>query len=1175
MAFAPKIAPGSTQANAPAVQSQTEQEQMQMQENSGNESSLQKMHAGIQAKLNIGKPGDKFEQEADNTAARVMSKPQSNVQLQSAEPEEVQQMTEESPSAEATNDEEGAVSTKSLLQPLLFDDEKDVPNDMLNAKEDSSSEVLTQEENVQAKASREEPGVEFEDKLNNSKGGGEKLPADTQGEMENRFGGKDFSNVRVHTDSASVDMNKDVKSKAFTNENHIFFNSGQFSNSDSGKELLAHELTHTIQQGATEDKVQAKENEKEEKKVNDPTAEKGDKKVEEKTGDEGPIEGGDPLAAELGIHEEYTSQIISGKEDNKIQRKVDDYKHSEDVTGPENRVKERMEEDGVDPNAKPEPDDERPASDEINEQESEVSEDAKPDVNRPQKNTPELNQRSEKLAKEVEKERDINAEEKKVEEPQQKKAPKTPAEIAKAQAAAAFAKAETFTPPAEPKEVEVPEIKPAVDSEGKEVESNPVNELRVAALTAQLQIYRKKAYDLKTGAEVEKAKAEELTGILHAGYAGIYQSNEVIDKNLLDFETHKEHVEGMEVHRDEAERRADWVAAEAPAMIETANESSLETASLNSDLKEEEQKSDQVPEDPEASEDSAEAKGEMENSGEDAATADATMKDMSEKAAPDLLSEALVAKEKNAVTTEKLNKAKENIATSEAKLHADKALNVEAKASFDAMDKEPEMHRKKAEKQEKQADKAIKKSFQQEKKLHAMQREYYAAMSQVPGAGRQEEDPSSNDTIQRKPLTDDDAQLYLNDPVARQKHLDSINNDYNKALFENELEMRENFETMSGGEKGWYALSVSGNNIAAYFSEVGFSGFLVDMVSVALNPLPFMAQLMNPDYSNDPWFIKPLRFTSGLITSLLVGFGSLWLLSTILAGIGTALSWWPFTAIIGIPMMSFFFPLAEFAGAVAEMLLPISMDLNALMFMLDLAKAACAQTSTGLAQTSEQVSEDVTRGMVSVTATIGARVGPKIGGLLKGTRVGKWFGNFKTWSGGRVAMSKTKLGGKFGGVKTRFGNMMKSGKTRFGNAMKSGKTRLRNIFKGSKVRNKPVEENLNLKKLTAETRTAISEIAKKYGIFECKECVAEMVETLKDIGVTGEILDVKTPTNKGMSGNIWSDALQKNISVNGTHQAIMVDGIVFDNINPGGISYNSWFNDLFAPQGFKVTRTNF
>ncbi|WP_371357582.1 DUF4157 domain-containing protein, partial [Hydrocoleum sp. CS-953] len=66
--------------------------------------------------------------------------------------------------------------------------------------------------------------------------------------MESRFGA-DFGNVRVHTGSQSVQMNKELGAQAFTHGNDVYFNSGKFNpGSSSGKELLAHELTHTIQQ---------------------------------------------------------------------------------------------------------------------------------------------------------------------------------------------------------------------------------------------------------------------------------------------------------------------------------------------------------------------------------------------------------------------------------------------------------------------------------------------------------------------------------------------------------------------------------------------------------------------------------------------------------------------------------------------------------------------------------------------------------------------------------------------------------------------------------------------------------------------------------------------------------------------------------------------------------------
>jgi hypothetical protein len=64
--------------------------------------------------------------------------------------------------------------------------------------------------------------------------------------MEPRFGA-DFSNIKVHTDSNAVQMNKEVGAQAFAHGSDIYFGAGK---SPGNNELTAHELTHTIQQGA-------------------------------------------------------------------------------------------------------------------------------------------------------------------------------------------------------------------------------------------------------------------------------------------------------------------------------------------------------------------------------------------------------------------------------------------------------------------------------------------------------------------------------------------------------------------------------------------------------------------------------------------------------------------------------------------------------------------------------------------------------------------------------------------------------------------------------------------------------------------------------------------------------------------------------------------------------------
>jgi hypothetical protein len=75
--------------------------------------------------------------------------------------------------------------------------------------------------------------------------------------MESRFG-TDFSGVKIHTDTNAVQMSRELNAQAFTVGSDIYFNSGKYApESASGKHLLAHELTHTVQQGGgIERKVQ-------------------------------------------------------------------------------------------------------------------------------------------------------------------------------------------------------------------------------------------------------------------------------------------------------------------------------------------------------------------------------------------------------------------------------------------------------------------------------------------------------------------------------------------------------------------------------------------------------------------------------------------------------------------------------------------------------------------------------------------------------------------------------------------------------------------------------------------------------------------------------------------------------------------------------------------------------
>jgi hypothetical protein len=85
--------------------------------------------------------------------------------------------------------------------------------------------------------------------IDQARSGGRPMDGGTRERMESSFGA-DFSGVRVHTGAAADRLNGELSARAFTTGSDIFFRSGEYEPSRaSGRELLAHELTHVVQQG--------------------------------------------------------------------------------------------------------------------------------------------------------------------------------------------------------------------------------------------------------------------------------------------------------------------------------------------------------------------------------------------------------------------------------------------------------------------------------------------------------------------------------------------------------------------------------------------------------------------------------------------------------------------------------------------------------------------------------------------------------------------------------------------------------------------------------------------------------------------------------------------------------------------------------------------------------------
>ena len=209
--------------------------------------------SGIQAKSNanpgltIGQPGDRYEVEANAMADQVVQEigksrtsPPDVQRKCSACGEEEQLQKKETPLAEGI--------TGIQLKPI-FESEEAPVNPIQTKCEACARE---EEEQVQAKAESENHHNaigNLNQSLNSSDGSGSTLPEEVRGDMETAFGA-DFSKVKIHTHPKAVQMNRQLSARAFTHGSDIYFNEGKYNTtSKDGQRLLAHELTHVVQQG--------------------------------------------------------------------------------------------------------------------------------------------------------------------------------------------------------------------------------------------------------------------------------------------------------------------------------------------------------------------------------------------------------------------------------------------------------------------------------------------------------------------------------------------------------------------------------------------------------------------------------------------------------------------------------------------------------------------------------------------------------------------------------------------------------------------------------------------------------------------------------------------------------------------------------------------------------------
>ena len=201
----------------------------------------------IQPKLTIRAADDPYEKEADAVADKVIRMPDPKVQRQAESEEEepiqtrsITPLVQRQPEPEE-EEEEAVPEREEESTPIL----ESVPTG--DADELDEEEDFLQAKATQGYTPQVTPNVAAD--IQSLRGGGLPLPPNQRHFFESRMG-QDFSGVRIHTDSKAADTAQTIQAKAFTLGNNIVFNTGQYSHDNQeGKKLLAHELTHVVQQG--------------------------------------------------------------------------------------------------------------------------------------------------------------------------------------------------------------------------------------------------------------------------------------------------------------------------------------------------------------------------------------------------------------------------------------------------------------------------------------------------------------------------------------------------------------------------------------------------------------------------------------------------------------------------------------------------------------------------------------------------------------------------------------------------------------------------------------------------------------------------------------------------------------------------------------------------------------
>jgi Domain of unknown function (DUF4157) len=193
---------------------------------------------GVALKMVVGSSTDPAEVEADRIASVVVSRiAQSSVQPAHVVEDDRQATSPEFGGGDAPHDGDDPIGRRTV---------PGIGVGGFSKIRRSTAAPVAGERPIGAEGG--DAPTEVTSRIQSAKGRGSGLEPGVRSDMEAAFG-HDLGDVRLHTDSESASLSRQLGAQAFTTGSDIFFDRGKYQpHTDGGKHLLAHELTHTVQQ---------------------------------------------------------------------------------------------------------------------------------------------------------------------------------------------------------------------------------------------------------------------------------------------------------------------------------------------------------------------------------------------------------------------------------------------------------------------------------------------------------------------------------------------------------------------------------------------------------------------------------------------------------------------------------------------------------------------------------------------------------------------------------------------------------------------------------------------------------------------------------------------------------------------------------------------------------------